>query len=170
MSFSETIFLFFLALIIFGPKKLPEIARQVGKYLNEFKRASNEFRSQIEQEISHLDTVKPQILPPSLGSSSWAGDSHTTEGLAPEGTASRTLASGNANSLDAQNSSDPSAATLAEPGNEVSSGHEILPASVATEGTTTEAAPVNGSAAASSSESDSAADPVATSATQESHA
>ena len=66
MSFSETIFLFFLALIIFGPKKLPEIARQVGKYLNEFKRASNEFKAQIEQEISNLDVEQRQtILPPS---------------------------------------------------------------------------------------------------------
>jgi TatA/E family protein of Tat protein translocase len=78
MSFSETIFLFFLALIIFGPKKLPEIARQVGKYLNEFKRASNEFRSQIEQEIAHLEE-KPTILPPSP---------------TPEGTTSRNLRSG----------------------------------------------------------------------------
>lgn len=67
MSFSETIFLFFLALIIFGPKKLPEIARQVGKYMNEFRRASNEFKAQIEQEIAHLDveTKKQTILPPS---------------------------------------------------------------------------------------------------------
>lgn len=67
MSFSETIFLFFLALIIFGPKKLPEIARQVGKYMNEFRRASNEFKSQIEQEIAHLevDDKKQTILPPS---------------------------------------------------------------------------------------------------------
>jgi sec-independent protein translocase protein TatB len=66
MSFSETIFLFFLALIIFGPKKLPEIARQVGKALNEFKRASNEFKAQIEQEISHLEVENKQtILPPS---------------------------------------------------------------------------------------------------------
>jgi sec-independent protein translocase protein TatB len=65
MSFSETIFLFFLALIIFGPKKLPEIARQVGKYLNEFKRASNEFKAQIEQEIAHLEVENKQtILPP----------------------------------------------------------------------------------------------------------
>ena len=55
MSFSETIFLFVLALVIFGPKKLPEIARQIGKALNEFRRASNEFKSQIEQEISNLD-------------------------------------------------------------------------------------------------------------------
>ncbi|PYX46262.1 MAG: hypothetical protein DMG79_16975 [Acidobacteria bacterium] len=65
MSLSETIFLFFLALIIFGPKKLPEIARQVGKYMNEFKRASNEFKAQIEQEISNLEVEKRQtILPP----------------------------------------------------------------------------------------------------------
>ena len=66
MSFSETIFLFFLALVIFGPKKLPEIARQVGKYLNEFKRASNEFKAQIEQEIAHLEveTKQQTILPP----------------------------------------------------------------------------------------------------------
>ncbi|HZQ96519.1 MAG TPA: twin-arginine translocase TatA/TatE family subunit [Candidatus Sulfotelmatobacter sp.] len=64
MSFSETVFLFFLALIIFGPKKLPEIARQVGKFMNEFRRASNEFKSQIEQEIAQLEVEKqPTILP-----------------------------------------------------------------------------------------------------------
>jgi len=77
MNFSETIFLFVLALIVFGPKKLPEIARQIGKALNEFKRASNEFKAQIEQEIAHLEVENKQtILPPSP---------------APEGTASRTL-------------------------------------------------------------------------------
>jgi sec-independent protein translocase protein TatB len=66
MSFSETIFLFVLALIVFGPKKMPEIARQIGKALNEFKRASNEFKAQIEQEISNLEIEKRQtILPPS---------------------------------------------------------------------------------------------------------
>jgi sec-independent protein translocase protein TatB len=66
MGFSETIFLFFLALIIFGPKKLPEIARQVGKALNEFRRASNEFKAQIESEISQLEMEnRQQILPPS---------------------------------------------------------------------------------------------------------
>ncbi len=65
MSFSETIFLFLLALLVFGPKKLPEIGRQIGKMLNEFKRASNEFRSQIESEISQIDAENHrQILPP----------------------------------------------------------------------------------------------------------
>ena len=88
MNFSETIFLFFLALIIFGPKKLPEIARQVGKYLNEFKRASNEFKAQIEQEIAHLEVEnKPTILPPSPspeGTTSRAPYSALSEASVPE--------------------------------------------------------------------------------------
>ena len=66
MSFSDTIFLFFMALILFGPKKLPEMARQAGKLLAELRRASNEFRSQIETEISHLEVQKtfPPDPPP----------------------------------------------------------------------------------------------------------
>ena len=61
----EMIFLFFLALILFGPKKLPEMGRQIGRLMNEFRRASNEFRSQIEAEINSVSSdVKPQILPP----------------------------------------------------------------------------------------------------------
>jgi TatA/E family protein of Tat protein translocase len=65
MSFSETIFLFFLALLVFGPKKLPEIARQAGKLLAELRRASNEFKSQIESEIAHIEVENRQkTLPP----------------------------------------------------------------------------------------------------------
>jgi Tat protein translocase TatB subunit len=69
VSFSETIFLFVLALIVFGPKKLPEIARQAGKLLAELRRASNEFRSQIDAEIAHLEVQKSAekyqtVLPP----------------------------------------------------------------------------------------------------------
>ncbi len=68
----EMIFLFLLALILFGPKKMPEIGRQVARFLNEFRRASYEFRSQIESEINSLDTTdtnagssrRQQILPP----------------------------------------------------------------------------------------------------------
>jgi sec-independent protein translocase protein TatB len=66
------LFLFFLALILFGPKKMPEIGRQVARFLNEFRRASNEFRSQIESEMNSLDrsvnasgsSLRQQILPP----------------------------------------------------------------------------------------------------------
>ena len=61
----EMIFLFFLALILFGPKKLPEMGRQIGRLMNEFRRASNEFRAQIESEMNAVQSdVKPQILPP----------------------------------------------------------------------------------------------------------
>lgn len=67
LGWPEMIFIFMMALIIFGPKKLPEIGRQVGRALNEFKRASNEFKAQIEAEIGQLDVadVQRQILPPS---------------------------------------------------------------------------------------------------------
>jgi len=54
-SFSEMAFLFVLALVIFGPKRLPEIARQVGKALAEFKRASNEFKWQLESEMRQIE-------------------------------------------------------------------------------------------------------------------
>jgi TatA/E family protein of Tat protein translocase len=66
LGFPEMIFIFIGALILFGPKKLPEIGRQIGKALNEFKRASNEFKSQIETEIANLEreTTTPQYLPP----------------------------------------------------------------------------------------------------------
>jgi Tat protein translocase TatB subunit len=55
LGFPEMLFLFVLALLIFGPKKLPEIGRQVGKAMSEFKRASNEFKAQLDSEIRHLE-------------------------------------------------------------------------------------------------------------------
>ena len=47
----EMIFIFLLALILFGPKKLPEIAREIGKFVAEFKRASNDFKYSVQSEI-----------------------------------------------------------------------------------------------------------------------
>ncbi len=55
LGMPEMIFIFLLALIIFGPKKLPEIGRQIGKALGEFKRASNEFKWQLEAEMRQLE-------------------------------------------------------------------------------------------------------------------
>jgi TatA/E family protein of Tat protein translocase len=47
----ELVVIFVLALIIFGPRKLPELGRSLGKSLNEFKRASNELRNSLEEEV-----------------------------------------------------------------------------------------------------------------------
>ena len=55
LGMTEIVFLIFLALILFGPRRLPEIARQMGKFMAEFKRASNDFQAQIHQEINKLE-------------------------------------------------------------------------------------------------------------------
>ena len=55
LGMSEMVFIFLLALIIFGPRKLPEIGREIGKALAELKRASNEFKSQLESEIEQVN-------------------------------------------------------------------------------------------------------------------
>ncbi|MCU1284698.1 MAG: transporter, TatB family [Acidobacteriales bacterium] len=67
-------FLVILGLLLFGPKKLPEIGRQIGRILAEFKRASNEFQAQLNEEVrnleieaetkAHFDDLKQSILPP----------------------------------------------------------------------------------------------------------
>lgn len=47
----ELIIIFVIALIIFGPRKLPELGRSLGKSLAEFKKASNELKNTLEEEI-----------------------------------------------------------------------------------------------------------------------
>jgi Tat protein translocase TatB subunit len=78
LGISEILFIFVLALLLFGPKKLPEIGRQVGKFLAEFRRAKNEFQSQLQDEMRRLEvetaaakeslqgslTVPPPATPP----------------------------------------------------------------------------------------------------------
>src|SRR5690606_19966075 len=51
----ELVIIFAVALIIFGPRKLPELGRSLGKSLSEFKRASNELRSTLDDEIRSED-------------------------------------------------------------------------------------------------------------------
>ncbi len=51
----EFVFLLFIAFLLFGPKKLPEIARVLGKGLGELRRASNELKSSLEDEIRNLE-------------------------------------------------------------------------------------------------------------------
>jgi TatA/E family protein of Tat protein translocase len=54
-GFFEIGFILFIAFLLFGPKKLPEIARTLGKGLGELRRASNELKTSLEEEIKNLD-------------------------------------------------------------------------------------------------------------------
>ena len=55
LGVQEMIFIFFLALILFGPKKMPELGRSIGKALTEFRRAQSELKSTFEREMKTLE-------------------------------------------------------------------------------------------------------------------
>jgi sec-independent protein translocase protein TatA len=64
----ELIIIFVVALVVFGPRKLPELGRSLGKSLSEFKRASNELRNTLDEEIQAEDRraalAKPSAAAP----------------------------------------------------------------------------------------------------------
>jgi sec-independent protein translocase protein TatA len=51
----EMIIIFLVALVLFGPKKLPELGRTIGKALTEFRRASNDLKASFEREMHNLE-------------------------------------------------------------------------------------------------------------------
>lgn len=51
----ELVFIFLLALLLFGPKKLPELGRTVGKALTEFRRAQSELKATFDREMINLE-------------------------------------------------------------------------------------------------------------------
>jgi TatA/E family protein of Tat protein translocase len=59
----ELILIFVVALLLFGPKKLPDIGRSLGKALGEFKRASNDLKRSLEEEVAadELRKVRTEV-------------------------------------------------------------------------------------------------------------
>jgi TatA/E family protein of Tat protein translocase len=98
----ELIIILVIALIIFGPRKLPELGRSLGKSIGEFKKASNELRNTLDEEIraeerkeqqvktdaeqksalEAANSMRDAITPETTG----AGDSHETVSRTPTGT------------------------------------------------------------------------------------
>jgi Tat protein translocase TatB subunit len=74
----ELFLIFVVALIVFGPRKLPEIGKSLGKMMGEFRRASNEFRNTIESEVEaekireslRIEPPRVDPVPPSASSES----------------------------------------------------------------------------------------------------
>ena len=60
LGMPELVVIFVIALIVFGPRKLPELGKSLGKSLAEFKRASNELRNSLEDEI-RLEDDKDRV-------------------------------------------------------------------------------------------------------------
>ena len=68
----EMLIILVVALIFFGPRKLPELGRSLGRSINEFKRASNELKNTLEDEIrveEQRTTAPPKPAPPAADSS-----------------------------------------------------------------------------------------------------
>ncbi len=58
MGMPEMMMIFVVALILFGPRQMPQIGKSIGKALGEFRRASNEFKRTIEDEVAGEDLVE----------------------------------------------------------------------------------------------------------------
>src|SRR6476646_3316741 len=61
LGMQEMVFIFVLALLIFGPKKLPELGRTLGKAMTEFRRASSELKSTFDREMRTLEQETESI-------------------------------------------------------------------------------------------------------------
>jgi len=63
IGMQELIIIFVIALIVFGPRKLPQLGKSLGRSIAEFKRASNELKSTLEQEI-RVEETRKEIMEP----------------------------------------------------------------------------------------------------------
>jgi len=83
LGFPELLVIFVIALIVFGPRKLPELGRSLGRSINEFKRASNELRSTLDDEI-RAEERKTAITAPASETAQAAPASTPAEAVARE--------------------------------------------------------------------------------------
>ncbi|HUR81785.1 MAG TPA: Sec-independent protein translocase protein TatB [Thermoanaerobaculia bacterium] len=66
LGVSELLLIFIVVLIVFGPRRIPEIGRTLGKFMGEFRKATDDLKNTIEREV-RLEELK-KITPPSLES------------------------------------------------------------------------------------------------------
>ena len=66
LGLPELILIFVVALLLFGPRKMPEIGKSIGRALGEFRRASNDFKRSLEDEVAADDLrgLRRDLQPP----------------------------------------------------------------------------------------------------------
>jgi TatA/E family protein of Tat protein translocase len=69
LGLPELLLIFVVALIVFGPKKLPEIGRTLGKALGEFKKATDDLKNTIEREVRVDELKELQRVPSNIANS-----------------------------------------------------------------------------------------------------
>jgi sec-independent protein translocase protein TatA len=82
----EMIVILVIALIVIGPQKLPEIARSLGKGLAEFKRATNDFRQNVEDEAKIVEEKEPAAAEAALKEAEHVAVKEQAAGVAKEST------------------------------------------------------------------------------------
>jgi TatA/E family protein of Tat protein translocase len=92
----ELVIIFVVALVVFGPRKLPELGKSLGKGLSEFRRASNELKNTLDEEIrldEHRSANAVPAPPVAAAAPELADDtaSDATSDAIPEGTPQETV-------------------------------------------------------------------------------
>lgn len=66
IGFSEILIILVIALIFIGPKKLPEVAKTLGRAINEFRRSTEEIKKDINKEVREIEKIGQDVLSESL--------------------------------------------------------------------------------------------------------
>ncbi|HTZ75570.1 MAG TPA: twin-arginine translocase TatA/TatE family subunit [Candidatus Aquilonibacter sp.] len=149
LSLPHLIIVFVVALVVFGPEKLPELARNVGKFMAEFRRMTGEFKSTFEGHMRELEreaderrrtpppvTTPPNIAPPPAAAATPAppaqaaeqaaeGEENSIRGPAPQADANAAAEASTPAVTPAQGivpSADPRVPVQHEPATEASNG------------------------------------------------
>ncbi len=93
LSLPHLVVIFLVALVVFGPEKLPELARTLGRLMADFRKASGDFRSALEEEMRDLERqareaqqkIRAAALPPASSESATPIDAPAEAGAPPAG-------------------------------------------------------------------------------------
>jgi sec-independent protein translocase protein TatA len=84
LGVQETVFIFVLALLVFGPKKLPELGKTIGKAMSEFRRASSELKATFDREMNSIEreneSLKEVTRQYAIDEPSYSNDSYYDSG------------------------------------------------------------------------------------------